>query len=42
MAKTSSNINKKELPRRRRDLRITPKAGYTINRRRLSAGGKYE
>ena len=35
----SKKIAKK--PTRRRDLRMIPKAGYSVERRRLSAGGKY-
>ena len=38
---TTNNSNNSNKPARKRDLRMTPKAGYSVKRRRLSSGGKY-
>ena len=39
---TKNNKSNKKSNDYKRDLRMTPKAGFTIKRRRLSCGGKYE
>ena len=41
MAENNNKNVSRQIPRKR-DLRMTPKAGFTRGRRRLKTGGDYE